>query len=43
MPVMPGETVRFEFWDAGHGSFHLRANVDERNAVVLNNGLVELG
>jgi acyl dehydratase len=43
MPVMPGETVRFEFWDAGHGSFHLRANVDERNAVVLNNGLIELG
>ena len=43
MPVMPGETVRFQFWDAGNGSFHLRANVDERNAVVLNNGLVELG
>jgi acyl dehydratase len=42
MPVMPGETVRFEFWDAGKGRFHLRANVDERSAAVLNNGLVEL-
>jgi acyl dehydratase len=41
-PVMPGETVRFQFWDAGNGVFHLRANVDARNAVVLNNGLVEL-
>ena len=42
-PVTPGETVRFEFWDGGHGRFHLRANVDSRKAVVLNNGLIELG
>jgi acyl dehydratase len=41
-PVMPGETVRFQFWDAGRGRFHLRASVDARNAVVLNNGLIEL-
>jgi acyl dehydratase len=41
-PVTPGETVRFEFWDAGNGRFHLRASVDARNAVVLNNGLIEL-
>jgi len=41
-PVMPGETVRFQFWDAGAGKFHLRASVDSRNAVVLNNGLIEL-
>jgi acyl dehydratase len=41
-PVLPGETVRFQFWDAGHGVFHLRASVDARNATVLNNGLVEL-
>jgi acyl dehydratase len=41
-PVTPGETVRFQFWDAGQGRFHLRASVDARNAVVLNNGLVEL-
>jgi acyl dehydratase len=41
-PVLPGETVRFQFWDAGKGVFHLRASVDERNATVLNNGVVEL-
>lgn len=41
-PVLPGETVRFQFWDAGRGVFHLRASVDARNATVLNNGLVEL-
>ena len=41
-PVTPGETVRFQFWDAGRGTFHLRASVDARNAVVLNNGIIEL-
>jgi len=41
-PVTPGETVRFQFWEAGQGRFHLRATVDERKAVVLNNGVVEL-
>jgi acyl dehydratase len=41
-PVTPGETVRFEFWDAGHGRFHLRATVDARSTVVLNNGVIEL-
>ncbi len=41
-PVTPGETVRFEFWDGGNERFHLRANVDSRKAVVLNNGLIEL-
>jgi len=41
-PVIPGETVRFQFWDADNGLFHLRATVDARNAIVLNNGLVEL-
>jgi acyl dehydratase len=41
-PVIPGETVRFHFWDAGRGIFHLRASVDARNAVVLNNGVIEL-
>jgi len=41
-PVTPGETVRFQFWDAGNGVFHLRASVDARKAVVLNNGLIEL-
>jgi acyl dehydratase len=41
-PVIPGETVRFQFWDRGSSTFHFRATVDARNAVVLNNGLVEL-
>jgi acyl dehydratase len=41
-PVTPGETVRFQFWDAGRGLFHLRASVDARNAIVLNNGAIEL-
>ena len=41
-PVYPGETVRFELWPRDSSSFHLRAHVDARNVVVLNNGLVEL-
>ena len=41
-PVTPAETVRFQFWDAGNGRFHFRASVDARNAVVLNNGVIEL-
>ncbi len=41
-PVVPGETVRFQFWDAGDGRFHFRAHVDSRSAVVLNNGWIEL-
>jgi acyl dehydratase len=41
-PVTPGERVRFQFWDAGRGTFHLRAVVDARNAIVLNNGVIEL-
>jgi hypothetical protein len=40
--VIPGEEVRFQFWDAGNGVFHLRASVDARHAIVLNNGLIEL-
>lgn len=41
-PVIPGETVRFQFWDASHGRFHLRAIVDARNATVLNNGVIQI-
>jgi acyl dehydratase len=41
-PVTPGETVRFQFWEAGQGRFHLRAMVDTRNVAVLNNGIIEL-
>lgn len=41
-PVMPGETIRFQFWDKGQGVFHLRAGIDARNVTVLNNGIIEL-
>jgi acyl dehydratase len=41
-PVYPGETIRVQLWERDSGSFHLRARIDARNAVVLNNGLVEL-
>ena len=41
-PVYPGETVRFQMWPRDSNSLHLRARVDARDVVVLNNGLVEL-
>jgi acyl dehydratase len=41
-PVYPGETIRFEMWrDARQVAF--RARVVARDAVVLDNGLAELG
>lgn len=42
-PVWPGETVRYELWREGAALLRLRASVDARKTVVLNNGLVELG
>jgi len=41
-PVFPGETLRFQLWKEGGGRVRLRASVDARNVVVLNNGLIEL-
>jgi acyl dehydratase len=41
-PVYPGETIRFQFWHGAAGAVHLRARVDARDAVVLNNGLARL-
>jgi acyl dehydratase len=41
-PVVPGETIRFQLWERDSSSFHLRARVDARDVVVLNNGVVEL-
>jgi acyl dehydratase len=41
-PVYPGETLRFQLWHRDSGSLQLRARVDARDVVVLNNGLVEL-
>jgi acyl dehydratase len=40
-PVWPGETVRYELWREGVGHVRLRASVDARGVVVLNNGIVE--
>jgi acyl dehydratase len=41
-PVYPGESVRFQLWRRDARSLHLRARVEERDAVVLNNGIVEI-
>lgn len=41
-PVYPGETIRFEIWKNAPGLLRLRAHVDARSVVVLNNGVVEL-
>jgi acyl dehydratase len=41
-PVWPGETVRYELWREGDAVVRLRASVDARQAVVMNNGLVEI-
>ena len=40
-PLYPGETVRFQFWRRDD-RVHLRGRVEARDAVVLNNGIVEL-
>lgn len=40
-PVYPGETIRFQLWRRD-SKVHLRARIDARDAVVLNNGIVEL-
>ncbi|MOA49487.1 hypothetical protein D3C78_1723740 [compost metagenome] len=41
-PVYPGETLRFQFWMGEEGRVQLRARVDTRDVIVLNNGLIEL-
>ena len=40
-PVYPGETVRFQIWRENDSRLQLRARVDTRDVVVLNNGVVE--
>jgi len=41
-PVYPGETIRFQIWKDAPGLLRLRAHVDARGVIVLNNGVVEL-
>jgi acyl dehydratase len=40
-PVYPGETIRFQLWRRS-SKIHLRARIDARDVVVLNNGIVEI-
>ena len=40
-PLYPGETVRFQLWRRDD-RVHLRGRVEARDAVVLNNGFIEL-
>jgi acyl dehydratase len=40
-PVYPGETIKFQLWQCDK-KMHLRARIDARDIVVLNNGIVEL-
>lgn len=41
-PVYPGERVCFQIWRESSARLRLRARVDARGVVVLNNGVVEL-
>lgn len=41
-PVWPGETVRYELWRESDALLRLRASVDARKTVVMNNGVVEI-
>ncbi|HSV82968.1 MAG TPA: MaoC/PaaZ C-terminal domain-containing protein [Ramlibacter sp.] len=41
-PVFPGETLRFQLWDAGGGGLHVRGRVDARDVTVLDNGWFEV-
>lgn len=41
-PVYPGEEIHFEFWRISEGVLRLRARVNARNVVVLDNGVVEI-
>jgi acyl dehydratase len=41
-PVWPGETVRYELWRESDALLRLRASVDARQTVVLDNGVVEI-
>lgn len=38
-PVIPGDVIRTEIWDAGDGTSRFRASVPERGVVVADNGI----
>jgi acyl dehydratase len=40
-PVYPGETIKIELWNRDSGALHLRARIEARDTVVLNNGIIE--
>ena len=40
-PVYPGEAIKFQLWRRD-AKVHLRARIDARDVVVLNNGIIEL-
>ena len=42
-PVFPGETIRTEIWEEGSGRVGFRCRAVERDLVVVNNGIAELG
>jgi acyl dehydratase len=41
-PVYPGETIRFQLWRRAPGEMQLRARIDARDVIILNNGLARL-
>jgi acyl dehydratase len=40
-PVYPGEEIRFELWQVDDQTLRLRARVMARDAIVLDNGVIE--
>lgn len=41
-PVVPGETLTFQFWKRSENEIAFRASIDSRDAIVLNNGIAEI-
>lgn len=42
-PVLPGDVLRFDFWDTGSGAIRFRASVPTRDQLVLDRGMAEIG
>jgi acyl dehydratase len=41
-PVLPGDVLRFDFWDASGGTIRFRASVPARDQIVLDRGVAEI-